>query len=232
MSKVMVSSSKLENICDAIRANTGGSSLLTLDDAVTEIGGMVVPAGSLAISADGTYDVSAYAQAVVNAGGGASNEDAIINGSITSIANSNVTSIRAYAFDGCNYLTDVSFPNATEIKNQAFAACPLATVYFPKVETIGADAFGFNASGPTRHYEFPKCTSIGTLAFEYNFNLQWISFDEITAVPTLGNTNAFNNCNSLTAFYFPDALVDTAKVATNWSSYATKIKPLSEKPSA
>lgn len=60
---------------------------------------------------------------------------------------------------------------------------------------------------------------------------------------TLGNANAFSNCYHILGtvnatynpeglkdgyIYVPDALVDSYKAATNWSTYASQIRPLSE----
>lgn len=47
-------------------------------------------------------------------------------------------------------------------------------------------------------------------------------------VVTLADTNAFYNINPACKIYVPDALVDSYKVATNWSTYANYIYPLSE----
>lgn len=53
-------------IANAIRAKTGGSISLTLDGMATEIAGLSKPAGSLSVTANGTYDVTEKASAVVN----------------------------------------------------------------------------------------------------------------------------------------------------------------------
>jgi hypothetical protein len=47
---------------------------------------------------------------------------------------------------------------------------------------------------------------------------------------TLSNSNAFKNtaiANKVGYIYVPDELIEQYKTATNWSVYASQIKPLS-----
>lgn len=67
-------------------------------------------------------------------------------------------------------------------------------------------------------------TSIGTYAFDMATINALIC--NATTPPTLAS--AFGS--GVTAIYVPDASVDTYKAATNWSSSASKIFPLSQKP--
>ena len=72
---------------------------------------------------------------------------------------------------------------------------------------------------------FPLATSIGQYAFYSCRGLTTIYVGTNTStVCTLSNTNAFINCTNLTNIYVPANLVDSYKSATNWSSYADKIK--------
>ena len=47
-------------------------------------------------------------------------------------------------------------------------------------------------------------------------------------VPTLGGTNAFYNINKSCIMWVNDSIIEDLKVATNWSTYASYMKPLSE----
>ena len=126
----------------------------------------------------------------------------LVEGTIESIKVSNVTSIGSNAFRFCSSLTSVSIPNATSIGSQAFYSCSnLTEASFPNATSIMTNAF-YNCSGLTTIY-------VGT---------------NTSTVCTLSNTNAFNNCTKLTNIYVPASLVDSYKSATNWSSYASKIK--------
>ena len=80
---------KLTNIADAIRGKTGKTEEMTLDQMPGEIEGIqtgIEPSGSINISTNGVYDVTEYAEAVVNvaSSGGAS---AIYSGSFTPAEN-------------------------------------------------------------------------------------------------------------------------------------------------
>ena len=69
--------------------------------------------------------------------------------------------------------------------------------------------------------------SIGTYAFNYCTALTSLVIQAPTMM-TLTSTSAFTSttCN----IYVPDALVATYRAATNWSTLAARIKPISELP--
>lgn len=113
----------------------------------------------------------------------------------------NATSIGQSAFSGCSELTSVDFPNVTSMSGgSCFRNClKLTSVRIPKVESIGG-------------YTFYGCTK----CLEYDFS-------GCTAVPTLGNINAFQNINSNAKIKVPAALYDEWVTATNWTTYAKYI---------
>ena len=49
-----------------------------------------------------------------------------------------------------------------------------------------------------------------------------------SSVATINYSTEFDKCTSLVGIYVPDDLVDSYKTATNWVTYADKIKPMSE----
>ena len=142
--------------------------------------------------------------------------------SLTSVSFPNVTSIGGDAFASCSSLTSVSFQVATSIGNFAFRSCSgLTEIAFPKVTSIGEYAFQ-DCSGLTS-VSFPKVTSIGESAFYGCSGLTTIYVGtESDTVCTLSNT--YTIPSSVTDIYVPATLVDRYKSATNWSSYADKIK--------
>ena len=94
----------------------------------------------------------------------------------------------------------IALPVATSIGDSAFGYCSaLTSVSLPMATSIGSDAF-YSCSKLTTMY-------IGT---------------ESDTVCTLSNTSAIPS--SVTDIYVPEALVDSYKTATNWSSFASKIK--------
>ena len=138
-----------------------------------------------------------------------------------------VTSIETSAFYNCTKLTTASFPAATSIGDNAFARCEsLTTVSFPVATSIGGNAFTRCYSLTTAY--FPAATSIGYGAFYYCTLLATAVFGNSSIVATLGDS-AFYGANSIT-IYVPDNLVNDYKVASRWSSIASRIKGISELP--
>ena len=165
---------------------------------------------------------------------------------LTSVSLPNATSIGSWAFAGCSNLTSISLPNATNIAGAAFSGCSgLTSVSIPNATSIENDTF-FNCSGLTS-VSIPNATSIGYYVFSGCSSLTSVSFPNATSIAgnafsdcsslttiyvgtntstvcTLSDTNAFNNCTNLTNIYVPGSLVNSYNSATNWSSYADKIK--------
>lgn len=101
------------------------------------------------------------------------------------------------------------------------------TTYFnDTVETVRAHAFR-NCRALERA-EFTKVTVIQGYAFsDCNALAKLVIRTE--SVCRLLNTNVFANIDSsVLNIYVPDSLVDGYKTATNWSTYADQIKPISE----
>lgn len=168
-----------------------------------------------------------------------------------------VNSIGINAFESCTNLliTELS-GNITSISNNAFSGCTnLPLDKLPKnLTTLSYGAF-YNCSsiqikeipvGITQLADnvFRNCTNIRELtclgniilmnsACVRNTKLSKFVLPNITSVPTLSNVDAFYNTpiNDGSGYiYVPDTLVEDFKVASNWSTYASKIKGLSELP--
>lgn len=143
---------------------------------------------------------------------------------------SNVESIGTYAFDSCALLNSVgTLIKVSKIDNAAFYKCTsLADVgYMASVTTIGGSAF----QGCPLNYVIlgDAITNISSYAFDACTALSaWI----IKAVtpPSLGS-NAFRNTNNC-PIYVPDdgtgTVVQAYKTAINWSTYASRIFPISQ----
>lgn len=139
--------------------------------------------------------------------------NALIDRTITEISNDTVTKIGSYALAYSTKLTQAIFPNVTQVLMSSFFACSQLT--FAK---------------------FSSLTSIGDYAFCDCRNLKTF-INEASSVCTLAQTRAFQNTPIATSttegyIYVPDELVDSYKAATNWITYATKIKGLSELPNS
>jgi hypothetical protein len=141
--------------------------------------------------------------------------------------------IGAWAFKSCEKITLTKLPESlTKIGFECFASCTNLTITkIPHKITF--------ISG----YIFSNCDKITELTCEGGIktidsyglygclNLTKFAMPNITAVPKLNNINAFQRtpvADGTGYIYVPDSLVEEMKVATNWSTYATQIKPISE----
>ena len=139
-------------------------------------------------------------------------------------------------FANCSSLTSVTFPDTADFSKvktimNMFQFCS-------KLESVdGLASVDLSACTASTQAAFQGCSSLKTITVKNiprvdgNFAINCSSLTSITfnvvAVPTLVNTNAFNSTNSC-KLYFPSALVDAAKAATNWSTYADRIEAIPE----
>ena len=159
-----------------------------------------------------------------------------------------VTSIGSNAFNSCQSLSSITIPNSvTLIGNGAFNSCySLSSITIPDgVTSIGIYTFFYcysllsitipNGVTSISNNAFQNCysllsitipdgvTSISNNAFQNCYGVRYYDFTRHTAVPTLSNTNAFDNIAADCEIRVPAALADEWKAATNWSTYASYI---------
>lgn len=139
----------------------------------------------------------------------------------------------ATTFWNCkNLKIEASFPNLTgTIGTQAFASSG-----FTKINDLGTvTSITSTGTGTAVFYNMPNLTfiklpstltTIGVYAFGNCANLEYVAL-LATTPPSLGS-NAFYGCNALKSIFVPDSAVDTYKSASGWSTYASKIRPISE----
>lgn len=120
-----------------------------------------------------------------------------------------ITSLGTYTFYGNSKITLKRIPSGVKILgNYVFNLCGGLTEL-----TIEGDLTTIN------NYALSNCA-----------NLSKIVMPNLTSVPELKHTNAFNNMpisKNTGYIYVPDSLVEEMKIATNWSTYATRIKGVS-----
>jgi hypothetical protein len=112
-------------------------------------------------------------------------------------------------FKDCRGLRSLAIPRSiTTISREMFYYCySLAYIFLPNtVTSIGSDSFN-------------GCQSLTNY------------FIDCDIVPTLSNTNAFSGINASAIFWVNDSIIEQLKVATNWSTYASYMKPRSWYPS-
>ena len=174
--------------------------------------------------------------------------------SLTSVTFENgLLNIGNNAFANCSGITSINLPNSvSNIGDSAFTNCfGLTSVTLGNgISNIGDRAFA-NCSGVTNlsigsgitsigNYAFYKCASItsltigsniesiGNYAFNDCNNLKKIIIEAVTP-PTLSGTSTFTSTNNC-PIYVPCDSVDAYKSASRWSSYASRILPISSCP--
>lgn len=169
-----------------------------------------------------------------------------------------ITIIGTSAFDNCSSLTYIScdFESITEIGSRAFYNCSLlelGDIVLNNVNIIWRGAFyncyklrsvvitsDLNALGTDgwSYGTFENCTGLRSIVlphtiatiYRYTFRgctaLETVACNAITP-PTIDSA-IFSGCTALENIYVPDESVEAYKSAANWSTYASRIKPLSE----
>ena len=146
------------------------------------------------------------------------------NSGITGLIAPNATSCNTSICDGCNNLTKVDLRSMETIGAFALQRCPsLAEVNISSVKELGVQAF-YNCTSLTVLDIPSTVVSMGEAVVFGCTSLRHVIV-RATTPPTLG-TRAFTSTTCL--IYVPDGSVDAYKAATNWNSWADRIKPLSE----
>lgn len=146
---------------------------------------------------------------------------------------SNVTRIDIYAFAGTSLEGEINLASAEgAIGYRSFTKTNITKIVsLGNATIIGGSSMSntgaFAECGLLQSVELPS-----TLKEIQNWALYKCTSLEIvicraTTPPTLASANAFKNTNNC-PIYVPDASVEAYKTATNWSSYASRIKGISE----
>jgi hypothetical protein len=167
---------------------------------------------------------------------------------ITSINAPNVTTIGNYAFTAPK-VAQLNFPLLTSIGTNCFTNCPsIKSVNLPELGAVGASCFGY--IGVSRLI-LPKATSVGNSALTNSKSLKYIELPKCTAIANYGLRNnslletlilrsetmctlsnyALNStkiANKTGYVYVPSALIESYKVATNWSKMSTQFRALED----
>lgn len=198
--------SKLYAIASAIRAKTGDSATMSVDDMPDEIGSISTGAQvePLSVTENGTYSAPtgyAYTPVTVNVsgGGGLTMDDVATRNFGSEINIPTASEILAYAFysyqAGVWTRFTVSAPNAVRVGMSAFVSCTrLAEASLPKVSSVFS-------------YAFYGCTNLSAVH-----------------IPLLENVgqNAFGNCSKLASLDAP-ALVQIAQYGFVGNSSLTNV---------
>ena len=134
-------------------------------------------------------------------------KNSILSRSVIELYNDEITTLGEYALYANRSMTKAVFPNVTVAYYYSLGACDSLT-----------------------HVEFHSKVLLHNGLFRYSRNIEKLVLRSQT-ICSLGSATALSD-SSFSAgtgyIYVPDSLVDAYKVATNWVTYASQIKPLSE----
>lgn len=205
----------LTDIADAVREKTGTTNPIVPENMA-----------EMLRNVEGDYE-RGYADGYEK---GDSNMDGILTRQGTTISNDRITYLGREVFRNYESLAVVDFPNVTSTGVNVFYACyALHTVNLPSLISISSNMFAY--SSLLKRLDFPSVESISGGAFSGCSRLVTVILRKADTVCTLENVSAFSGTSIAkgTGFvYVPDDLVEQYKAATNWSTYASQIKPISE----
>lgn len=167
------------------------------------------------------YDWSVYV------GSGDMNIDNFASGNIaitSAWVSGEIQQLRQYAFYGCTNLTAITLNEGTvKLRNQSLTYSGLLEIEVKDGIDVGN---AISQISNLRSVILPATlTSITTGAFNGCQNMQSLTILATTPPATL--TASLNNGSY--PIYVPDGSVDAYKAASGWSSYASRIKGISEK---
>ena len=167
---------------------------------------------------------------------------------ITSINAPKVTTIGNYAFTAPK-VTELDFPLLTSIGTNCFTNCPsIKSVNLPELRAVQASCFGYigvsrlvipkarsvgnsalTNSKILKYVDLPKCTAIANYGLRNNSLLETLILRSETMC-TLSNyaLNSTKIANKTGYVYVPSALIESYKVATNWSKMSTQFRALED----
>ena len=136
--------------------------------------------------------------------------DSVLNGSVECYKNSRLTKVRNYAFDSCNSLTSVVLPNVTTLGQYAFRNCSnLKAADFSSISRMGS-------------YAFFRAITLDTLIIRTG------TLCELESTSSLSGTQI--SSGEAGYVYVPAALVEEYKLATNWTTFAERIRAIEDYP--
>lgn len=158
-----------------------------------------------------------------------------------------VTNVEYSVFQGCSKLSSIEMNSVETIGNNAFLnASSLQEVVFPKLSEIGSSVFS-NCSAlkkvkcdkatAIQYGAFTKCPALEVIDILGGRQIAMFTNDKINSLKSFVIREATRvtplssgifGFSDATTIYVADNLVEEYKVATNWSRYADKIKPISE----
>lgn len=161
---------------------------------------------------------------------------------------SNVTELEYGAFRNCSALNSINLGNIIILGSACFADCSNLNIDVNMPNLEGEIYQAFSSSGIVSVTDLGNITSVTYFAFGHCPNLRYVIFPE--TLTSIGNAVFYNSskleyviCHATTPptldgstfngtsclIYVPDDSLNTYKTANDWSRFASRIKPISEK---
>ncbi len=141
-----------------------------------------------------------------------------------------MTTIGGSAFQSCSSLTEITLPAGVRyFGSSAFQSCSSLTriMNFENTKVVSLYSTTFRSCSSLAEIALPaSLTSIGNYVFQYCTKLKIMTVNANTP-PTLGSGAI---PSTIGAIYVPDESITAYQEATGWTSYASKIKGISEMP--
>ena len=137
--------------------------------------------------------------------------------------------INSYAFSGQGNITGITAPNVTNINQYALEKTKITYINAPKLMSTG---IGSMQSTNIASVDFPELCHIYNVTFN-NCTLLDTVVLRCNRVCILYNTSAFSSTpiSSGTGYiYVPRDLIESYKVASNWSAYSTQFRAIEDYP--
>lgn len=219
----------LTAVADAIRAKTGSTATMTLDEMPGAIAGIETGGGGFTLE-DLATGKEPSGEIVLD--GVTIRNSAFRNCTgITKVTATNCQLLEA-AFRGCSELTYAELSGSGG--NQGYMLTDCTALTSAKISVTGTGSGWFwNCTALERADMGADFRYIGVYFCVNCQNLRALILRRTTALVTFAHANAMNNSSIVSGsgyVYVPDELVESYKAATNWAAYADQIKPLSELP--
>lgn len=218
----------LTTIADTVRENTGGSNAIEFPQGYkTEINNIGHDYLAKVLNKQITKLINTKITGAVPAAFQQNNTK------LTEVDLPEATSIGDYAFNGCLGLTKLNTPKITQLGNAALGKCPFTEITFPLLLTCEGYGSQFNVckqlktivlpvyQGQFKPYMFGTCEKLEAIVLGGN------TLCEMTNANCLGSSSIKNGTGYV---YVRRTLVDSYKVATNWSTYANQIRAIEDYP--
>lgn len=228
----MALTDKLTAIGNAIRSKTGSSELLTLDEMPQEIQSIQTGGGGDTALADSIVDgtITSYSSDNVLA---VPNRPFYNNANLVSVALPNCKTIGGYAFSGCGSLESLSLDSLETITGSYVLrdATSLKELSLPSIKALSSSTF--YDSGLIKCDLGSELESIPSSCFTSSTYFR-ILILRSSYVVSLSSASAINSgtmfFSNEAGIYVPRDLVESYKVATNWTTFASKIKAIEDYP--